>query len=266
MQRNQSVRFLRFASSALLLGLTFLHPAISMSQDKPIKIDILAEEFWPYSFTVNGSDKPQGVFIDFAIELLEEAGLDYSVNMLPWPRVMRRATTEANQLLVALIRSQEREDIFHWVGAVAEVNHALYGLNELSPVPQTLEEASLLTVATVVDDVASEYLQRSGFTNLTRTSDHLRGLELLSRGRVDLYPGNSLLIEYQCIQIPRGCENLMLVLPLEELEQDLYFALSLGTDEDVIASILENFTALIASGRLEILQETFLRSQAPELP
>jgi len=257
MSKNQSIKFLPFASS-LLFGMVLSLPGISLSQGNPIQIDILAEEFWPYSFTVNDSAEPQGVFIDFAIEMLEEAGLDFDLHLLPWPRVMRRATTSANQLVITLIRSQEREDLFHWVGEAAEVTHALYGLNSLDPVPETLQEASLLNIATVVDDVASVYLEHNGFNNLIRTSDHLRGLELLSRGRVDLYPGNTLLIDYQCIQIPRGCENLRLVFPLTELEQELYFALSLQTDEEVVQRIRESFSSLLESGYLDDLLESFL--------
>ncbi len=247
-----------------MIALVLLLPANSLAQDRATRIDILAEEFWPYSFSTSDSAEPQGVFIDFAIELLEEAGLDYQLHMLPWPRVMRRAASDPNQLVITVIRSEDRENLLHWVGQVADVTHALYGLDTMNPVPRTVEDARSLSIATVVDDVASNYLERNGFSNLTRTSNHLRGLELLVRGRVDLYPGNSLLINYQCVQIPRGCENLTLVLPLTDLEQELYFALSLGTDRELVELIRDHFNTLIARGRLDILEQEFLQAQSPE--
>jgi polar amino acid transport system substrate-binding protein len=262
---NQSFKILSLLRPTLLIGFAYLQISTGYSQGTTTRIDILAEEFWPYSFSSDESNIPQGVFVDFAIELLDAAGLDYDLHMLPWPRVMRRATSDANQLVITVIRSADREDLFHWVGEVADVTHALYGLDTLNPVPKTLSDARSMSVATVVDDVASVYLEQNGFTNLTRTSDHLRGLELLTRGRVDLYPGNSLLIEYQCVQVPRGCDYLNLVLPLSELEQDLYFALSLGTAEEVVDSIRNQFTALIQNGRLDTLQRTFLESQSSDV-
>lgn len=198
--------------------------------------------------------------IDFATELLAGTDFTYELHLLPWPRVMRRAESEANQLIITLIRSEERENRVHWVGPIAEVNHALYGLDTMAVVPQTLEQARDFIVATVLDDVASDYLERNGFTNLVRTSNHLRGLELLTRGRVDLYPGNTSLIDYQCVQLPRGCTQLQLVMPLTDLEQELYFALSLATDESVVNVVRERFNALVANGRLEELRQLFLET------
>jgi ABC-type amino acid transport substrate-binding protein len=58
---------------------------------------------------------------------------------------------------------------------------------------------------------------------------------------------------------------LNLVLPLSELEQDLYIALSHGTAEEVVDSIRNQFTALIENGRLDTLQRTFLESQSSDV-
>jgi len=110
----------------------------------------------------------------------------------------------------------------------------------------------------VVDDVASNFLEAEGFSNLVRTSDHLKGLEMLIRGRVDLYPGNTALIDYQCNQVPVGCDEVSLILPLSELEQDLYFALSPTTDESVVAAVREQFDRLVAEGRLAAIRQEFL--------
>ena len=249
-------------TAAIVLCLCF--PLPLWAQEATPKIDILAEEFWPYSFSSGTDSEPEGIFVDFAVELLERAGIEYTLQLLPWPRVMRRAQTAPNQLILTLIRSEERENLVHWVGEVADVNHALYGLDTMESMPATLEEARSFSIATVVDDVASNYLERNGFTNLTRTADHLRGLELLVRGRVNLYPGNSLLIEYQCVQVPRWCDYLKLVLPLTELEQELYFALSLPTDSQLVDTVRTQFDALIESGLLDHLTQAFLESQTSE--
>lgn len=251
-------------SMALILSLLLLLPLPVLAQSDSTTITVLAEEFWPYSFAFDESSEPRGIFIDFAIELITAAGYDYELQLLPWPRVMRRAGSNANQLIITLIRSRDREELVHWVGPVAEVNHALYGQRASAAAPLTLEEARDLVVATVVEDVASLYLESNGFSNLIRTSDHLRGLELLTRGRVDLYPGNTALIDYQCAQLSRGCDNIELVLPLTELEQDLYFALSIDTSEDVVQALRQRFDELVSSGRLEALKQSFLRAYTPQ--
>jgi ABC-type amino acid transport substrate-binding protein len=88
----------------------------------------------------------------------------------------------------------------------------------------------------------------------------MKGLEMLTRGRVDLYPGNTALIDYQCTRLAGGCDNIRLVLPLADLEQDLYFALSADTGETVVTAIREQFNRLIAEGRLQALSEAFLNN------
>ena len=105
------------------------------------------------------------------------------------------------------------------------------------------------------------YLENNGFSNLVRTSDHLKGLEMLTRGRVDLYPGNTALIEFQCAQLPGGCHNVRLELPLDELEQSLYFAMSLQTNDAILTVIRERFDALVAEGRLDAIRQSFLDAQ-----
>ena len=245
----------------ILLFCLILFPAGSgWAQDNAPEISILAEEFWPYSFTSADYQAPRGILVDFARELLAAAGMEQDLQLLPWPRVMQQLRQNPNQLVLTLIRTPQRESLVHWVGPVAEINHALYGSVAMSNPPTTLEQARDLYVATVVDDVASNYLEQNAFTNLVRTSDHMKGLEMLTRGRVDLYPGNTALIDYQCTQLAGGCDNIRLVLPLVDLEQDLYFALSADTGESVVTAIREQFNRLIAEGRLQALSEAFLNN------
>lgn len=241
-----------------LLCLILLAPSPGFSQSEPARISVLAEEFWPYSFSAGSGTQPQGILIDFASELIDATGMQHELHLLPWPRVMKRVREQENQLIITLIRTQEREDTVHWIGPVAEVNHALYGADWNRPGPVVLADLRSLVVATVVDDVANRYLENNGFSNLVKTSNHLKGLEMLTRGRVDLYPGNTALIEYQCAQLPGGCDNIVLVLPLAELEQELYFALSPQSDASVVNALRDHFDQLVAAGRLEAMQRTYL--------
>ncbi len=245
----------------LTLCLALLASSSVLAQSVPARISVLAEEFWPYSFATEEGQSPQGILVEFAVELVDAAGMEHELELLPWPRVMKRVREQENQLVITLIRTREREGLVHWIGPVAEVNHALYGVAAEDPGPTTLEELRPLVVATVVDDVASVYLENNGFSNLVRTRDHLKGLEMLTRGRVDLYPGNTSLIDYQCAQLPAGCGNIRLVLPLAELEQELYFALSPATDESVAAQLREHFDALVLAGRLEAIRQSFLAAE-----
>ncbi len=222
---------------------------------------MLAEQFWPFSFIEPGlnAGDPTGISIDFAAALLAEAGLEYELRFLPWPRVMKHAREEPNQLIITLVRTAQREDTFHWVGPIARIPHAFYGLEQNFPTtPSDLDEVSGLSVATVVDDVVDEYLRDQGFDNRVTTSSYLKGLEMMLRGRVDLFPGNRLLINYQCGQLEGGCDGIRLILPLGDLEQDLYFALSPGTDLELVSQLQESYQALIEQGRLQAIRESYL--------
>ncbi len=232
-------------------------PAVHADDEPPV-VTVLAEEFWPYSYTTDTSGEPEGILIEFAKELIATAGLQHDIQLLPWPRVMKRVRERENQLILTLIRTPEREDRVHWIGAVAEVNHALYGLDSDTPPPATLEELQSKVVATVVDDIASDYLKDKGFSNLVRTSDHLRGLEMLTRGRVDLYPGNIALIDFQCRELAAGCANIRLEYALTDLEQELFFAMSPSTDEAVVETLRQQFVRLVDDGRLEAIRTSFL--------
>ena len=247
--------------SFLTLLLLLAAAGAAVAGPENVRIRVLAEQFWPYSYAPDGQDVtgPIGINVDFAREILTAAGLEHRVELLPWPRLMKYVREEPNQLVLTLVRSREREQTVHWIGPVATVEHALYGVRRApSAATLTLEEARAMSVATVVDDVAHEYLQREGFERIINTSGYLKGLEMLLRGRVELYPGNRALIDYQCSQITLGCDELELLLPLPALEQDLYFAMSLGTDPAIVERVRDAYAERVAAGRLEAIRARFL--------
>lgn len=251
---HKSVR--GFLTAALLAA-----AGMATAAPETVRVRILAEQFWPYSYAPGGTgtDAPVGIMVDFAREVLTAADLEHEVELLPWPRLMKYLREEPDQLVLTLIRSREREAIVHWIGPVATVEHALYGVRPAGPSSTlTLEEARGMSVATVVDDVANEYLQGQGFERIINTSGYLKGLEMLLRGRVELYPGNRTLIDYQCSQLAEGCDELELLLPLPDLEQDLYFAMSLGTEPAIVDRVREAYGELVAAGRLEAIRARFL--------
>ena len=247
---------IRLATLLICLAAPFMGEA----RGETLRVTVLAEEFWPYSYVTNDDPvaHPDGILIDFVTEVLTHAGAEFEIRMLPWPRVMKHLSEDENQLVLTLIRTPEREAMAQWIGQVGQIDHALYRLrtNPDSAV-RTLAAARPLSVATVADDVAHDYLVGRGFERTVTSPNYLKGLEMLLRGRVDLYPGNSSLIGYQCEQIPGGCEDLEVAVRLVDLNQQLYLAMSNGTEAQVVARISDSYQALIASGRLAALRAAY---------
>jgi len=125
----------------------------------------------------------------FTAALFREAGLEFTLSVIPWPRAVQSVQTEENVLVYSMIRNTQREDLYEWIGLINPIETHLYMLrNGLETIPTTLEEARDLRIGLARRSAADEFLSSQGFTNLIYSGDATRAPVLLERGRIELTP------------------------------------------------------------------------------
>ena len=151
------------------------------------ELTYMTEEYRPYNYTEN--DKLTGISVELLKLMWRKMGYaEQPIEIYPWARGYYYLQKQSNSVLFATSRTEEREDLFKWVGPIYHVKNILIALSRNNLHINSLEDAKNLDIGTVIDDVSEQLLISSGFDHslLQRVSSIEQNLLKLKIGRIDL--------------------------------------------------------------------------------
>lgn len=238
-------------AAAVICTIGFLTlPATARGADR---IAVFTEQSYPLNYTESGRD--DGPIIGFGTRLvkavLEEAGLEYEITMVPWVRAIQAIDNRENVLVYSMTRNSEREDKYHWVGEILSLEYYLYGLKErVNSLPRSLQEAADFKVGVVHEDVIHRYLAGQGFDHLVVVKHPARNLSMLERGRIDLFPFSRFGVGLFSRRNGFDGDTLIGVVKIEEISTGIYMVLSKSTNDETVGRVRDAYARLKASGVL----------------
>ncbi len=214
-------------SAFILVFVLLLSAAVSPAHE----LTIVSEENPPFNYLQDG------VFTGSSTEVVREItrrlDLPADIQVLTWARAYQLALTQPNVVLFSTARTQERENLFHWVGPIYKVHFGFYARRGSGPYPTCLADAKKVSaIATYKDDVREQLLKSLGFTNLDSSKSPASNLKKLLSGRVDLWLHSNLGVSSIAKQIGIDPDEVELVLPFKD--NNAYIAISKGTPRSVI--------------------------------
>jgi polar amino acid transport system substrate-binding protein len=155
-------------------------------------IEVVTENWYPYNY-LDDNHKVVGQSTELVIQVLNAAEVDFTLALYPWTRALNLATTKANVLLYTVLRTPDREDLFHWVCPIAKKNvHQIYRLTERNDIELSSEQdIKNYSVVVTRDTFLHQYMLGLGLSdghNLHLTADDDVNATLFLAGRVDLLP------------------------------------------------------------------------------
>ncbi len=189
-----------------------------------------------------------GCFADLVRAVRDEAGSDAEVQCVPWARGYMHLRLGPEVMLYPTTRTPEREDQFRWVGPVARVRWAFYGLPD-GPAVRSLDEARKVgRIGTYFDDVREKFLKDKGFTNLESSRSNVLNARKLAAGRLDLLVSTNLGIG--AVLDGAGLPPGALVLRHAFRSADIYLAFSADVPAEEVARWAAALERLRAGGGL----------------
>ncbi|MBV8048605.1 MAG: transporter substrate-binding domain-containing protein [Paludibacterium sp.] len=157
-------------------------------------VRLLTESYPPFNMMLENG-QVGGMSTDIVRELFRRAGMDYTVELMPWIRAFNTAVLENNTCVYSTTRSDNREHQFKWIGPLLANPWVLYA-GPSSPRPGLdLESVRRYRIGGYNGDAVAQYLIARGFNvELTPTDDlNLRKLEA---GRIDYWATGKYLGNY----------------------------------------------------------------------
>jgi polar amino acid transport system substrate-binding protein len=150
----------------------------------------------------------EGIAADLVSDILDEMALDQTILSAPWARIAKEAMTKSNVLVFSVIRTDERENVFHWVTPVSRNLHGLYGIDKpyfplFEDVPKTYR------VGTLLEDYRYQIAIEHGFK--VKAYDSWQALaDALINNEIDTIFGSQGAIDLGCNPKQFKCETITL--------------------------------------------------------
>jgi polar amino acid transport system substrate-binding protein len=148
------------------------------------KLYLATEASAPSSMLEDG--KVVGIGTDKVREIMARAGIDYTIELLPWKRAYRTALEQPAACVFSTTRTPEREPLFKWVGPTDEAQWVLMARVGSGIRLRTLEDARPYRIGTYNGDARDMFLRQRGF-KVDPAPNDLINPRKLALGRIDLW-------------------------------------------------------------------------------
>lgn len=208
---------------ALILSMTLVGLANAQS------LTVMTENYPPLNYLDEG--QAGGPSVEVVRLIMEEVGLEPSIDVLPWARAYMKTSNLDGHVLFSMTRIESREKMFKWVGPLAVKRHAFYLAQGSGITLTTLDDARKLIVGVQLNGVDQDFLVKHGFDNLDGISRWQLNAKKLMSGRIDTWLASTVSAD----EVLRK-QNLTgrIIKSIQAFERPLYIAFSKNTDDAVI--------------------------------
>lgn len=198
--------------------------------------------------------KMKGPAAELVEKVLSAANIDFSTRVLPWARAYKEAEETPNTLIYSIVRNQERESKFHWLGVITKPKYYLFALKSSHfKKSENLEQYKKYNIGTILDSASYLALKSKGFNYIVSLNQTKQVLEMLTKKRVDFITANLQTINTLCEFHDVKCDDIEAIAPLKMSENSaLYFAINKNSDPKLVNSLKIKYKELLKSGEISI--------------
>ena len=257
---------IRLSRSAPILAALWF--TVSAWDAAPQPVRVVTEQFPPYSYEQHG--EIGGISVDIVREVLRVAGINASIEVLPWRRAYRQARQRENVLFFSVGRTTERETHFQWIGPIVPYVVSFYRAStaqELTPPPTSLGELRSRRIGVVAGDMRDQHLTAAGGFDLARfrTSEDL--LLALAAREIDLAPVADLNLPFFLDYLQLDPRAFTAVYASPELSHEgLYLVTGTRTSRETVRQLQRALEAVRSSGFIDQSYRSYAHPERPVQP
>lgn len=216
------------------------------------QLTILTENLPPLNYLENGI--LVGSSVEIVKEIQKRVGSIEPIQVYPWARAYKMALEEENVVLFGMTYTQDRSELFKWVGPLAAKRDILLARKDYPVSITSLDEAKKVErIGTLRDDVRGKMLEKLGFTNLEPVSDEQKNAQKLALGRIDLWAYKKPGFRTVCELAEVDPDLFVEVAHLKKSE--LKIAFSKKTSDEIVARWQKAFDQMVADGTVQRIKD-----------
>lgn len=232
---------------ALLLLSGFLS-----GKEPPVRV--VTEMLPPYQ--IQNNTQLDGFSVEVVRLLLQEIELDLSIEVMPWPRAFKIASTQPNVIIFSIARSPERESQFHWIGHLHTERYAFFKLDSNTSVAtNNLATLNSYSIAIARDTIVEDYAKKLELSNLELTTDIKQMLLMLKSQRVDVVFDAEAAVRYYAQNLAGESDKIVKLYELDNLSSELYVAVNKNSSPALVEGLRMAFQKLAEGEKLKTIRQ-----------
>lgn len=218
-------------------------------------ITIVTEEFPPYSYSDNG--KITGIGTETVFAVLNDLKIKPEIKIYPWARAYKMALSQKNVLIFTISRTQQRENLFKWVGPVAPSSVALFSLQKRDDMTiNSLNDAKKYKIGAVREDARTQYLLSKDFTRIDQVTNDTQNLKKLLANRIDLWLVDEL-TAYYMIKENGYANKIFKKVYGFQISSGAYMAFSKSTSDELVETFRKSLENIKIDGTYAKIVEKY---------
>ncbi len=207
---------------------------------------IIAEQMPPYNYM--GANGPTGISTEILLAMLKRLDLHWPIEFMTWTVGYHIALRESNVLLYSMLRTEDREELFQWVGPLFTDKMNLYrksGRKDVSPA--SIEEALRYKIGVVEDNFEHHYFSDRGLKAgelLFPVEQQDQNFQALLDEKVDLIALTASQATQHIQSKGYDASQFEPVLEMKDISGDIYMVFSLHTDNNYVRQFSETLKEL----------------------
>ena len=232
---------------------------LSRATEMP-ELRVVTENLPPYNYQEGTAVK--GVATEVVQALLQEVGLQADIQVLPWVRAYLQALEKPNVLIFSIVRTLDREDLFHWIGKVSVSKSYLFKRADREDIQiRRLEDAKSYLIGTWREDVREQYLISHGFVrtkHLDISGNPSQNIQKLLLKRLDLVADSELSFYFQLRQLGYTSHSVTKAFELKDVYLPFYIAFSKKTSPDLVEAFRQALERVKRKGIFQAIHQKYL--------
>lgn len=149
-------------------------------------LTITTEENPPLNFMDPTSHEVTGIATQVVKEVLEKAGVEYKIVLLPWQRAYQMALDGPTTCVYSTTITDERKPLFKWVAPVTTNNWVLYSAADSDITLKSLEDAKPYKIGGYQGSAMGQFMIAQGYNIEIAPQDVLNVNKLVAH-HIDLW-------------------------------------------------------------------------------
>ncbi len=216
------------------------------TSDYPDIMQIYTEQYPPLTYRdLNG--EVTGFGTDVLKEIMKRNGTFNEIKLSSWSNGYQLALNNPNFCLFTMDRTENRENLFQWVGPIGKNTTWIYTKSGSVIVLNTLDDAKKLSKIGVVNSwFSTQYLEKEGFNNLVYESTPEVLVKDLLDGKIDAFVCTDITLPDILLEIGFNYNDVSPAFAV--MSSDFYITLSKNTPSSVVNAWISAFEELKQDG------------------
>jgi|GEM_PF-835353 len=221
-------------------------------------IIMYTEEQPPFNY-INDEGRVSGRSTEVVREIMKRLGEDHSIHMVSWADGYRDVLTEPNTAIYSIIMTHERDQMFRWVGPIAELEYAFFTCSDNPAAIRTIDDLRTRgDIAVVRDDARELYLHALHMPNVLPLEDDEACIKALSSGKAEFWLGTKEIYTQNAKRTIWEHVPELRRIDLPMLSHRLYIGFNRKTPEPVINTWQQTLDEIKADGTYDLIQNRYM--------